>query len=509
MSQIVQAGAINTTALVVPDLYVQIIPPQVSQLNGVPTNVLGVVGTAPWGPVNAPTVLSSMSDYARQFGPIMARKYDLGTAIAAAVLQGAQNFRAVRVTDGTDAAATIAVQTNCITFTSIYTGSLGNTQTVQIAAGSAASTFKVIVGMPGQNSEVFDNIPGTGATLWANMAAAINNGNSPLRGPSKLIVATAGAGVAAPTPASFTLAGGTDGTTTITGSILIGVDTTTRKGMYALRGTGASVAMLADCDDSTTWTTQVSYGLSEGTYMIGTGPAGDTIANAVSAKSTAGIDSYAFKLLLGDWVYFNDTVNGGVRLISPQGFIAGLLSNLSPQNSSLNKQIYGIVGTQRSYSNLVYSTAELQLLGQAGIDVIANPSPGGSYFGARFGHNSSSNSVANGDNYTRMTNYLAATFAAGMGKFVGKLQGTSPTDPTRRQVSGTLGSFLQSMSDQGQIDSFSVQCDLNNNSLARIATGYLQADVNVKYLAVVEKFLINLQGGQSVTVNKVSSTGVS
>lgn len=508
MSQIVQAGAINTTALVVPDLYVQIIPPAVSQLNGVPSNILGVVGTATWGPVNAPTVLGSMADYSRLFGAIQPRKYDLGTAIAAAVLQGAQNFRAVRVTDGTDTAATIVVQSTCITFTSIYTGTLGNTQTVQIAAGSAANTFKAIVGMPGQASEVFDNIPGTANALWVNMANAINNGNSPLRGPSKLIVATAGAGVTTPTLQSYTLATGTDGATTITGATLIGVDTTTRKGMYALRGTGASVAMLADCDDSTTWTTQVSYGLSEGTYMIATGPAGDTIANATAAKGTAGIDSYALKLLFGDWVYFNDTVNGSVRLISPQGFIAGLLSNLAPQNSTLNKQLYGVVGTQRSYANLVYSTAELQLLGQAGIDVIANPSPGGSYFGARFGHNSSSNNVANGDNYTRMTNYLAATFGAGMGKFVGKLQGTSATDPTRRQVAGTLGSFLQAMVDQGQIDSFSVQCDLNNNPLSRIATGYLQADVNVKYLAVVEKFLLNLQGGQSVTVNKVSSTGV-
>ena len=51
---IVQAGAINTTALVVPDLYVQVVPPQNLVLNGVPTNVVGVVGSASWGPVNQP-----------------------------------------------------------------------------------------------------------------------------------------------------------------------------------------------------------------------------------------------------------------------------------------------------------------------------------------------------------------------------------------------------------------------------------------------------------------------
>ncbi|MEB2620506.1 hypothetical protein, partial [Kocuria rosea] len=220
-------------------------------------------------------------------------------------------------------------------------------------------------------------------------------------GPSQIIVASAGVGVTAPSAATYTLAGGTDGTTTITGSVLLGQDTVPRKGMYALRNTGASVAMLADCDDSTTWSTQITYGLSEGTYMVMTGPSGDTIANAISAKSTAGVDSYAAKLLFGDWCYWLDTYNQILRLVSPQSFVAGLLANLSPQNSSLNKQIQGIVGTQKSYANQQYSSAELQQLGIAGIDLITNPVPGGSYFGARFGHNSSSNPVTNGDNYTR------------------------------------------------------------------------------------------------------------
>jgi hypothetical protein len=106
---IVQQGSINTTALVVPDLYVQIVPPQNLVLNGVPTNVLGVVGTASWGPVNQPVTLATMADYARTFGPIMSRKYDMGTHVATATQQGASNFRCVRVTDGTALAATYAL----------------------------------------------------------------------------------------------------------------------------------------------------------------------------------------------------------------------------------------------------------------------------------------------------------------------------------------------------------------------------------------------------------------
>ena len=79
---IVQQGSINTTALVVPDLYVQIVPPQNLVLNGVPTNILGVVGTASWGPVNQPVTFATMADYASTFGPVIARKYDMGTQVA-------------------------------------------------------------------------------------------------------------------------------------------------------------------------------------------------------------------------------------------------------------------------------------------------------------------------------------------------------------------------------------------------------------------------------------------
>ena len=45
-----------------------------------------------------------MADYAQNFGPV-ARKFDMGTQIATAVQQGAQNFRCVRVSDSTDTAA--------------------------------------------------------------------------------------------------------------------------------------------------------------------------------------------------------------------------------------------------------------------------------------------------------------------------------------------------------------------------------------------------------------------
>ncbi len=504
---VVQQGSINTTALILPNMYVQIVPPSVYLLNGLPTNILGIVGTATWGPVNSPTLVSSMGDYANQFGSLQNRKFDLGTQVAVAVQQGASNTRCVRVTDGTDVAASVVVLSTCITFTSKYTGTLGNSTSVFISAGSKTGTFKVVVTMPNQVPEAFDNIAGSGNALWVNIAAAINNGIDGFRGPSRFIVATAGAGATAPTLTSYSLASGTDGVTTITSAVLVGVDTVPRKGMYALRNTGASIAMLVDADDSTQWASQVSFGLSEGIYMIGVGPAGDTISNAVAVKASAGIDNYIFKLLFGDWIYWSDPVNSVTRLVSPQGFVAGLLSNLSPEQSSLNKPNYNIVGTQKSYVNQVYSDAELQLLGQAGIEIITNPVPGGSYFGPRFGHNSSSNAVTNGDNYTRMTNYIAYTLNGGMGKYIGQLQSAT----VRRNAKATISSFLDGLQNQGMIGNaqgtlpYSVQLDDANNIPSRVALGYMQADVKIQYLSVIEKFLINLEGGQSVQISRLST----
>ncbi|MRW88866.1 phage tail protein [Duganella sp. FT80W] len=514
---IYQQGQINATAQVVPDLFVQVIPPSQATLNGVPSNVLGICGTAQWGPVGAATPISAMSDYAQAHGAIQNRKYDMGTAVAIAVQQGANNMRCTRVTDGTDVAATATVQTTGLTLTAKYTGTLGNQIQATIANGSAANSFKLTLALPGFTPEVFDNITGTGNAFWVNAAAAINNGNSDLRGKSDLVVAAAGALTAAPVAGSVTLTGGTDGAATITGTVLIGTDGVSRKGMYAWRGAGISVGMLADCDDSTTWATQAAFGLAEGVYMVATGPAGDSVGDGVTTgaayvKKNLGIDSYALKLLFGDWIYWADSVNSVTRLVSPQAFSAGLLANINPASSGLNKQVQSVVGTQRSAANKKYSQAELTILGQAGLDLICNPVPGGAYFGMRFGRNTSSSQSIRGDNYTRMTNYLAASLNSGMGQYVGQLQSQSAQDTLRPQVKATLDNFLLGMkqttaaSSNGMIDDYNTKCDLGNNPATRIAAGYLQADVSVRYLSVVENFIINLQGGQNVDIVRTNTT---
>jgi phage tail sheath protein FI len=524
---IFQSGTLNTTALVVPNLYVQIVPPQNLVLNGVPTNLLGVVGTASWGPINQPVAVGTMADYAQNFGPLVARKYDMGTTVAIAVQQGATNFRCVRVTDGSDTAASYAVglanDTFAIMFTAVNTGSLGNQLSLTLSQNSNTGAWQLVVALPGLVPEVFSNITGATSTLfWQTLANAVNQGIGALRGASQLVVATLPLIPNAVSPTAFgpqLLAGGTDGagtvseagTDTVTAATLVGQDGAPRTGMYALRSQGCGIAVLSDTDDSTQWTTQAAFGLSEGVYMILTGPQGQgqNISGAVATMNAAGLDSYSAKLMLGDWVYWYDQVNALTRLVSPQGFVAGRLANLSPEQSSLNKPLYNVIGTQFSGtpgSSKVntYSDAELTQLFQSGIDVIANPQPGGAYWGVRCGHNTSSNPATNGDNYTRLTNYIAATLSAGMGQFVGQVINST----LFQNIRSTILSFLQNLLSQGILGTadgslpYSVICEASNNPPSMTDLGFVQCNVQVQFQGINEKFIVNLEGGQTVVIQQ-------
>ena len=512
---LVQSGTLNTTALVDADLYVQIVPPANLAVNGVPSNLLAIAGTATWGPVNKPQPIGSMGNQFAYFGPPQNRKHDLGTAVAVATQQGANNILAVRVTDSNDVAATSTGVSTCITFAALYTGSLGNSITVQLATGSKASSWKVVIGAPGYQAEVFDNITGTGNALWVAIANAINNGNNVTRGASQWVTAAAGSGTAAATAATFTFSGGVDGavvgSSNVKTATLVGVDTPTRTGMYALRGTiAAGTLLLADADDTTQWGVIDSFAQSEACYAYLAGPSGDTIANAVTTKQAAVDDAWA-KVLFGDWCWWNDPYNGVQRVVHPAAFAAGKRAALSPHLSTLNKPLVGIIGTQRSGLGKTggYSGAERITLTSAGIDFITNPAAGGlNVWAVREGINSASNASVQDETYTSMTNYIAATLNASQGVWIGQ-----PLEAGLfRRIKASLDGFFSNMLGQKMLAlnadgsrPWSVICDVtSNNPQNRTALGYGQADVSVTYMGTLRKFIINLQGGATVSTVTVS-----
>lgn len=572
-------GSLNVTSLLVPDLYIQIVPPSQLALNGIPSNMVGLVGTAQWGPVNMPVSCASMGDYARSFGNIQNRTYDMGTYAAIITQQGGNNMTCVRATDGTDAAASVAIASN-ITFTAKYTGTLGNQVSVTLQPGAKTGTWRAIVGVPGFVPEVFDNVgaltppvtavvhpavsasasvtlnaavtgivvgmpvSGTGivgtptvitvtdsthivlsavqtltdttvltfgasnAQIWAALASAINNGQNVLRNASSYVTAAAGVGTTAPTSTQYVLSGGTDGAG-VTASNLIGDGNIT--GMYALAGSGLAFLGVCDVTDVTQFSTVDGFAVAQSGYAIQAMASGQTVAAGVTAKRTAGVDSYNSKIMLGDWCFWNDPVNQLVRLVSPAAFMLGRLSNLSPEQSSLNKAIHGIAGTQKSgfgSLNAFYSTADLNSLELNGIDVITNPGAGQiAEWTARFGHNSSTNITIHLDNYTTLTNFVAKTLEGGLGFYIGR-------PITRRlfgDITATLTQFLQNLTGAGMLVTpdgsipYGVVCNISNNPPSQTNLGIVQADVQAVFPSILEKFLVNLQGGNTVTVTRVTT----
>jgi len=342
-------------------------------------------------------------------------------------------------------------------------------------------------------------------SVWLNMVNAVNNGQTGLRGPSVNCIATLGTSANAPNLTNtYTLSGGTDGAYGVTDNTLVGADGLTRSGMYALRKSGAQVGNLIDCQTPATWSAQLALGLQEGIYFHGANPVGTSITTSATNLANSGVDGYGFACLVGDWSYYNDTVNGVQRLVSPATFTSALQAATSPEQSILNAPIAGVLATQSSMQNLPYSDAQIAQCATSRLEVLTLGAPAGSIFACRTGQNASSNSATNGDNYTRMTNYIAFTIASAFGYVPGKVQ----TINLRRNVKGAMDAFFANLQANNMIGNvnaptqpgWSVQLNAANNPMSQVALGYMVATVMVTYLSIVRMFLVNIEGGQSVTV---------
>lgn len=656
MSTIIyQFGQLNTAGQMAPGAYVQVVkPPPV--VAGVATNGYGLVGVASWGPVNSPTLVGSPQAAQSKLGPVTVRQHDLATALAVAFSLGQYNNTVVRVTDGTDTAATGVLKDSVAAtgayLTALYTGLIGNQIVPTMAKGTKPNTYKLTLSLPGSTPEIFDNIgqgvsggtvtpgtnytavpgvtlsapqdpkgtqavaavtlkaitaaisaagnnyvtgdtltlpngvvltvtaasgaitaltitqagsitggpvptnpitptatsgagtgatvtltwglgsfvikvPGTGYTsatatltggggtggaiapavsVWGNLVNAVNNGQSGVRGPSQLIVASVGTSQGLPALAQTSMTGGTDGDQGVIDEMLIGADVFPPTGMYALQAAAVQTLNLVDHSTTSQWSTIAEFCMQYGIFGPGQTTPGTDITATASDLGTAGVDAYCFKPLVGDWVYWQDVVNNVQRLLAPATFWGPMRANMAPNQSTLNKPVMGLIGTQRSSQNLPYSNPEALAAVQGRVDYLANPSPGGKYFAFQTDQNSSSDASTNSEAYTTMTNFLALTLGANFGYVVGNPQ----TTDLRQEVNDAITGFLMRLWKNAKYISdvnnptaqpFKVTLNASNNPDAAVAVGQMAALVQVKYQSIVREFLISLQGGATVQVS--------
>ncbi len=517
-----------------PGAYIQVIAPPLS-VTGIPTDVIGIAGTASWGPLNSPVLIGDPTQIITNFGGITAAAltdiHDLCTDLTIAFNQaGANTLQAygIRVSDGTDIKATDIIKdtggtVTGITITALYSGTLGNSISIIIAAGARPNTFDVtLTPFSGGLVEVYPGLPNA-APFWAALVSALANGLPNVRGPSALVRGTIGTSVLGPTAATTTLSSGTDGRSSITSAELLGSNATSPyTGLYTLFGTNPPVGIIwsVGLTDTTVATSFASLAQALPVWGLFSAPSGaaSNVATMISTLQATGVASPNVSFC-GNWTYWYDPVNALLRLVPPYAFIGGTTAALPPEQSPLNAPVNSVVGTERNNpygTPLPFSSAELGALDKAGVIIINNPSPGGQYWGIQSGRNTATNGTQQPVEYTRLTNFLALSLAGTIGQFVGQNQSTQTNDPLRNQVQHVLDTFTSGLSEAGRIDSALNTCGFaqtgnpNNgiNTPATIASHFLYARSDVKYLSSVWYFILSLQGGTTVvTTGNASGPG--
>lgn len=226
---IVNDGSLNIAALVVDDVYIVVVPPQTPIVSGVPTDGIGLVGTAMKGEPNKAILVGDTQSLVSAFGDLTTHTNDLVTEAVGAMKQGANNLWCVRVTDGSDTKAIKQILDStgagAVNLTAKSSGTWGNTISGSLGVGSnntatygvGTITVDPPVGTVGQTVQITINGIQVTYTLPANdnvnsvasNLAYLINTNSTLK---KIVAATVVGNVATVTA----LTPGTIGNYTLT-----------------------------------------------------------------------------------------------------------------------------------------------------------------------------------------------------------------------------------------------------------------------------------------------------
>jgi hypothetical protein len=519
----------------VPFLYdgvtTNVIAPQPTVPVGSPNLPSVLIGTGSWGQPNVGIPFTATADLYDGVGSIQQVPSDLAThctqyILACAAMGTRGNGYAIRVTDGTDAAATVTVLDTTtptagfvLLLTAKCTGVRGNSGTATVTPNAQWTTSKPIydisLTISGAVSEVFQGIVANNGTAYnaatfvANARNAINSGLNLSRGPSKYWIASAPGTQSTVVPllsTSFASSGtGTNGSGSLASSNYVGTPGLSATGMYAAGNLECGQFILCGCVDQTIAATMAAFATSNNCIAVGPSfPENTATATAITSKQTNNFNAISSVAIL-DFVQWYDPTLGQLRSLSPESNVLGVIGATSPEQNPGNNPQIGLphlVSTDRTASGSYNprTGTEASQATQAGITWIGPMNRNKSFLGLANGQNASGLAGQDGINYPRLTNYLKTALPLIVGSFVDALQGVSNTDPTRRGVRNALNNFFKALQTNGQIDNFNVVCDTSNNTQTTIAAGQLNVAISVEYLGAARFITLNLQGGVNVTI---------
>jgi phage tail sheath protein FI len=332
-------------------------------------NKIGLVGHFNWGPVNTAVLVQSQRELDQQFGTTWETGLTgmlSGRGIYAQ--NGAAGVYVVRIAPS-GVAAVKAAQTfsSKVTITALYPGTEGSVITVAIANGTSAGKKYTVTDSVLGVTEVWDNQTNTNSTT--NTFANAGGPNEVGAGSDLVVFSYAADGDPSnAAAAALTGTAGTNGTPAVA-DYVGAVSGSTRSGLYALDSVyDVRYILCAQQSNSTVTSGLQTYvaarGISQGLVMGIVVPPAATDPSAVSIGS---LDSMRLGMF---WPWMQSSAMPAAAqtaYVAPDGFIAGLLSTLAPNQGPLNKQLQGITALQYNASD-----AQVDTLADARVNPITN-----------------------------------------------------------------------------------------------------------------------------------------
>jgi hypothetical protein len=440
-----------------------------------------------------------------------------------------QNLGAVRVTDGTDTAATIVVLDSIGatlgTLVNRLSGALPNPTTTASpnngvgAYGTQALTGSTATGAPNETlSIVFPGYPteqytvpayataGAGynaAAYIANLAAAVNGTGSGQAG-SPRWTWVSGAGTHSPSNGvNFPASGGTNGANVTTAQLLGSNTAIGRTGMYALSGQiQAAQFFLCGSFDPSAAAAMAAFAAQENAIaVIGFQSLLPTTTEQAQIAANNMVNDNL--ILTSDWDSFYDPFALIQRNLAPMAKIAGIISSLPAYLYPGNEPpggANGVIATDRIADPVVLSEAEQRQ--QSNILYLTNNPvlfPRATGYGIPFGTVSSGKLISD----IRMLKTLSFQLGQAYGPLVGAMQGPLPTsgidtDPFRIALLDATDGVLQPYLQAGQIVAYTPVDNSTNNTNATIQEGFAFISVAVTTKSAARFIVTFLQVGNTV-----------
>jgi len=300
-------------------------------------NVIGMVGTANWGPMETVTTVGSFSEAVEIFGTDDT-DLTMKKALELAYNEGATTMRAVRIGDGNEAYATKTLlngATPVITLNGLYKGTYGNQISVTVTSNATTPANRDLNLTDGSLVETYIN-----KATNTDIASAINANSS-----------LCSAIVVAPTPITdvmsvANLIGGDDGESVTNADYIGGISLFESEDINILVCAGQSddalhASMNTHC--------QQMAEVGRERIAIGGSALGEDITT-IKARITKS-DRFVF---LCPGVDVVDTQTGATvtraGAYTASGF-AGMLAKYDVQTSLTNKQIVSVSGVENAYTD--------------------------------------------------------------------------------------------------------------------------------------------------------------